>query len=50
MAIDAIWFNIDTALWPNHDAGLVRCVYRLDINEFRGAQSLQLMVQYLDEH
>jgi len=50
MAIDAIWFNIDTARWPNPDAGLVRCVYRLDINEFRGAQSLQLMVQHLAEH
>jgi single-stranded-DNA-specific exonuclease len=47
IAIDAIWFNIDTARWPNPDAQTVRCVYRLDINEFRGVESLQLMVQHL---
>ncbi|MDG1311668.1 MAG: single-stranded-DNA-specific exonuclease RecJ [Porticoccaceae bacterium] len=48
LAIDAIWFNIDTARWPNPDAEIVRCVYRLDINEFRGVENLQLMVQHLD--
>jgi single-stranded-DNA-specific exonuclease len=47
LAIDAIWFNIDTAAWPNHSAGIVRCVYRLDINEFRGQESLQLLVQHM---
>jgi len=42
--IDAIYFNIDLSVWPNtcEQADLV---YRLDINEFRGRQSLQLMVQ-----
>jgi single-stranded-DNA-specific exonuclease len=48
LAIDAIWFNIDTARWPNPDAEIVRCVFRLDINEFRGVENLQLMVQHLD--
>lgn len=48
LAIDAIWFNIDTARWPNPDAETVRCVYRLDINEFRGAENLQLMVQHME--
>ena len=47
IAIDAIWFNIDTARWPNPEAQTVKCVYRLDINEFRGVESLQLMVQHL---
>jgi len=47
IAIDAIWFNIDTARWPNHQAEIVHCVYRLDINEFRGVENLQLMVQHL---
>ncbi|MDB3967455.1 single-stranded-DNA-specific exonuclease RecJ, partial [Porticoccaceae bacterium] len=47
IAIDAIWFNIDTARWPNPEAQTVQCVYRLDINEFRGVESLQLMVQHL---
>ena len=48
LAIDAIWFNHDTARWPNPEAQTVRCVYRLDINEFRGVENLQLMVQYLE--
>ncbi len=47
LAIDAIWFNIDTAAWPNLNAGTVRCVYRLDINEFRGQETLQLLVQHV---
>lgn len=47
LAIDAIWFNIDTAAWPNHGAGVVHCGYRLDINEFRGQENLQLLVQHI---
>ena len=47
LAIDAIWFNIDTAAWPNLAAGTVRCVYRLDINEFRGQENVQLLVQHV---
>jgi len=47
LAIDAIWFNIDTAAWPNLNAGTVRGVYRLDINEFRGQETLQLLVQHV---
>ena len=44
--VDAIYFNIDLAVWPStcEQADLV---YRLDINEFRGRQSLQLMVQHM---
>jgi single-stranded-DNA-specific exonuclease len=44
--VDAIQFNIDTALWP-HTCEQADLVYRLDINEFRGRQSLQLMVQHM---
>ncbi len=46
-AIDAIWFNIDTEAWPNNTVERVRVAYRLDVNEYRGRQSVQLMVQYL---
>jgi single-stranded-DNA-specific exonuclease len=46
--IDAIAFNIDLEQWPNQAAEQVRVVYKLDINEFRGRQSLQLMVEYLE--
>ena len=46
--IDGIWFNADTDVWPSSHHRLVRCVYRLDINEYRGQQSLQLMIQFLE--
>ncbi|WP_020682895.1 single-stranded-DNA-specific exonuclease RecJ [Marinobacterium rhizophilum] len=48
LAIDAIWFNIDTALWPDTSVQRVRVVYRLDVNEFRGQRNLQLMVEHLE--
>jgi single-stranded-DNA-specific exonuclease len=45
-SIDGIYFNVDINQWPT-TASRVRCVYRLDINEFRGRQSLQLLIQYM---
>ena len=45
--IDAIAFNIDPEVWPNPTIQQVRLVYSLDVNEFRGRQSLQLMVRHL---
>ncbi len=44
---DAIGFNVDINAWPNSQAKKVRLAYRLDVNEFRGKRSLQLMVEYL---
>jgi len=44
---DAIAFNIDVKQWPNHQVKKVHLAYRLDINEFRGKQSVQLMVENL---
>jgi single-stranded-DNA-specific exonuclease len=46
--LDAIAFNIDTRQWPNTTAQKVRLAYRLDINEWRGQQSVQLLVEYLE--
>jgi single-stranded-DNA-specific exonuclease len=45
--IDAIAFNIDPELWPNLSIKQVSCVYSLDINEFRGQRTVQLLVQLL---
>jgi single-stranded-DNA-specific exonuclease len=45
---DAIAFNIDIRQWPNTAAQKVRLAYRLDINEWRGQQSVQLLVEYLE--
>ncbi|MDT0629758.1 single-stranded-DNA-specific exonuclease RecJ [Alteromonas sp. W364] len=44
---DAIAFNVDLNLWPNKQARQVNMAYRLDINEFRGQISVQLLVQAL---
>lgn len=44
---DAIAFNIDPANWPNHRCETIHLVYKLDINEFNGRRSVQLMVSHL---
>lgn len=46
--VDAIAFNVDVESWPNHQINEVKMVYKLDINEFRGQTSLQLMVSDLE--
>lgn len=46
--VDAIAFNIDTALWPNNAAQKVQLVYKLSVNEFRGRESVQLLVDYIE--
>ncbi|MBL4868304.1 MAG: single-stranded-DNA-specific exonuclease RecJ [Pseudomonadales bacterium] len=45
--IDAIAFNVDLEHWPS-SAHSARIAYRLDINEFRDKQSVQLMVEHLE--
>lgn len=45
--LDAIAFNVDTACWPDSACSRVRIVYKLQVNEFRGQRSAQLMVDYL---
>jgi len=44
---DGIAFNVDVKSWPNTKADSVHLAYRLDINEFRGKQTVQLMVESL---
>ena len=43
--IDAIAFNVDLDIWPDDSIETVELAYRLDVNEFRGNSSLQLMVE-----
>jgi single-stranded-DNA-specific exonuclease len=44
--VDAIAFNVDLEEWPK-EGGVVHLLYRLDVNEFRGVSSVQLMVDRL---
>ena len=45
--IDAIAFNIDTAVWPNEQVDEIDVVYKLDSNLFRERLSVQLLVDHL---
>jgi single-stranded-DNA-specific exonuclease len=45
--IDAIAFNIDIEVWPNHRCERVHVAYRIDVNEFRGRRTVQLVVEHL---
>lgn len=46
--IDAILFNADRSLWPNHTLRVVRAVYQLDVNEFRGQRNMQMLLRHLE--
>lgn len=48
LTLEAIAFNVDTALWPNAAINRVRAVFQLDVNEYRGNETLQLLVQYFE--
>jgi single-stranded-DNA-specific exonuclease len=47
--LDAIAFNVDTALRSSRKLERIRTVYRLDVNEYRGERRLQLMLDHLLE-
>ncbi len=42
---DGIAFNVDIQAWPNEHAKQIHIAYRLDVNEFRGKRTVQLMVE-----
>lgn len=45
--LDGIAFNVDTAIWPDNGVREVTLAYRLDINEYRGNRTLQLIIDNL---
>ena len=45
--VDGIAFNVDLDHWPAPDVAEVEVAYRLDVNEFRGQRSVQMMVEQL---
>jgi single-stranded-DNA-specific exonuclease len=45
--LDGIAFNVDSSVWPDASVRQVELAYRLDINEFRGNRSLQLIIEHL---
>ncbi|WP_437883674.1 single-stranded-DNA-specific exonuclease RecJ [Pseudomonas sp. LRF_L74] len=45
--LDGIAFNVDRDTWPNPNVRWVDLAYKLDVNEFRGNESVQLMVAHI---
>lgn len=45
--MDGIAFNVDLAHWPNKKAKRVKLAYKLDVNEYKGVENPQLMVEHL---
>ena len=47
LTLDGIAFNVDRDIWPNPNVRWVELAYRLDVNEYQGRESVQLMVAHL---
>ncbi|AGI25588.1 single-stranded-DNA-specific exonuclease RecJ [Pseudomonas sp. ATCC 13867] len=47
LQLDAIAFNIDREVWPNPTVRWAEVAYKLDVNEFRGNETVQLMVAHI---
>jgi len=47
--IDAIAFNVSLEEWPDESCQTIECAYQLDVNEFRGVQSVQLMIRHINK-
>ncbi len=45
--LDGIAFNVDTRLWPDTSVRQVELAYKLDINEYRGNRSVQLIIDHI---
>ncbi|MGL9734028.1 MAG: single-stranded-DNA-specific exonuclease RecJ [Symbiopectobacterium sp.] len=45
--LDGIAFNVDTRFWPDSNIREAELAYRLEVNEFRGKCSVQLLIQHL---
>lgn len=45
--LDGIAFNVDLKTWPDATIQHAEVVYKLDVNEFRGNQTVQLMVEQI---
>ncbi|MCH7422435.1 MULTISPECIES: single-stranded-DNA-specific exonuclease RecJ [Shewanella] len=48
LMLDAIAFNVDLHTWPDATIQHARIVYKLDVNEYRGNFTLQLMVEQIE--
>ena len=45
--LDGIAFNIDREVWPNPTVRWVELAYKLDVNEYRGQETVQLLIAHI---
>ncbi|MEN0105688.1 MAG: single-stranded-DNA-specific exonuclease RecJ [Pseudomonas sp.] len=45
--LDGIAFGIDRDVWPNPTVRWVELAYKLDVNEYRGQETVQLMIAHI---
>ena len=46
--LDGIAFGVDREVWPNPTIRWVELAYKLDLNEFRGNETVQLMIAHIE--
>ena len=46
--LDGIAFGVDREVWPNPTVKWVELAYKLDVNEFRGNETVQLMIAHIE--
>lgn len=49
LLVDAIAFNLPADKLQFEEDGILHVAYRLDVNDFRGNQSVQLLIDYFDK-
>jgi single-stranded-DNA-specific exonuclease len=47
LQLDGIAFGVDRDVWPNPTVRWVELAYKLDVNEFRGQESVQLLIAHI---
>lgn len=45
--LDGIAFGVDREVWPNPTVRWVELAYKLDVNEYRGQESVQLLIAHI---
>ncbi|WP_263260701.1 single-stranded-DNA-specific exonuclease RecJ [Pseudomonas sp. RIT-PI-S] len=48
LRLDGIAFGVDREVWPNPSTRWVEMAYKLDVNEYRGVESVQLMIAHMN--
>ena len=48
VSLDGIAFGVDRDVWPNPSVRWVELAYKLDVNEYKGRETVQLMIAHIE--